>query len=71
MATNLPDSLPPLSSSLKEFLFQLRSRLGLNLLTVSQLAWAAFHRNWDSATLEAWAKGEKGVGPSRRHTGGT
>jgi len=62
MARNLPSSLPPLDSSLREHLMWLGEHLGFSDLTVSELAWVAFHRNWDAAMLDTWAKAKKALG---------
>src|SRR6266542_675409 len=71
MPTNQPLSLPPLDSSLIESLRGLAESLALSEHTVVELAWAAFHRNWDVAMLEAWARAKKSVGDGLRNPTGS
>jgi len=64
MPTNQP--LPPLDSLLLESLRGIATRLELNDRTLMELACAAFHRNWDAAMLEAWARAKKSAGDRLR-----
>src|SRR5579859_8109410 len=63
---NFSASLPPLDSSLRELLVRLGESLGLSDLTLAELGWAAFHRQWDAPMLEAWARAKKSFGESAR-----
>ncbi len=62
MSTELPSVLPPFDEGVRAALVSARDELGLDTISVSELAWAAFYRKWSVQDVDAWARTKKAPG---------
>ncbi len=59
MPVELSVDLPPLDLTVREALLRSRDKFALSDVNITELAWAAFYRNWDAPMLESWVAAKR------------